>query len=90
MTAAARVDGVRVIDATDQFCLADVCPRVIGDVLVYRNSGHVTASFAATLGPWLGRRLARRGNEHEAARAGARSSGLPRRPVGASAATVAP
>ena len=32
---------------------------MIGDVLVYRNSGHLTASFAATLGPWLGRRLPR-------------------------------
>ena len=27
------------------------CPSVIGGVLVYRNSGHVTASFAATLAP---------------------------------------
>ena len=56
--AAQRVDGVRTVDATDQFCLPDLCPSVIGDVLVYRNSGHVTASFARTLAPWLGRRLA--------------------------------
>ncbi|HET8953621.1 MAG TPA: hypothetical protein VFN44_24070 [Solirubrobacteraceae bacterium] len=40
-------------------CLEDLCPAVIGGVLVYRNSGHLTASFAATLGPWLGRRLPR-------------------------------
>ncbi len=54
-----RVKGVRVIDAERQFCLADVCPSVIGDVLVYRNSGHVTATFAETLSGWLGRRLPR-------------------------------
>jgi hypothetical protein len=48
-----------VLDPTDLLCLADVCPSVIGDVLVYRNSGHLTASFAATLGPWLERRLPR-------------------------------
>ena len=51
------VDGVRALDLADQLCLAEACPSVIGDVLVYRNSGHLTASFAATLGPWLGRRL---------------------------------
>jgi peptidoglycan/LPS O-acetylase OafA/YrhL len=57
--AAARVRGVTVLDATDELCLPDVCPSVIGGALVYRNSGHLTASFAATLGPWLDRRLPR-------------------------------
>jgi peptidoglycan/LPS O-acetylase OafA/YrhL len=55
--AARAVPGVRVLDPTDQLCLADLCPSVIGDVLVYRNSGHLTASIAATLGPWLYWRL---------------------------------
>jgi len=50
-------DGVRTLDPTDLLCLEDLCPSVIGDVLVYRNSGHLTASFAATMGPWLERRL---------------------------------
>jgi peptidoglycan/LPS O-acetylase OafA/YrhL len=53
------VDGVRALDLSEQLCLAELCPSVIGDVLVYRNSGHLTASFAATLGPWLGDRLPR-------------------------------
>jgi hypothetical protein len=58
VAAAARtVPGVRVLDPADVLCLGDVCPSVIGDVLVYRNSGHLTASFAATMGPWLERRL---------------------------------
>jgi hypothetical protein len=54
-----RVEGVRVIDPTSQFCLRDLCPSVIGNVLVYRNSGHVTASFVETLTGWLGRQLPR-------------------------------
>ena len=62
--AADRVPGVRLLDATDRFCLARTCPAVIGDVLVYRNSGHLTASFVATLRPWLER--------HPALRAGRR------------------
>jgi hypothetical protein len=57
--AAARVPGIETVDATDRFCLTDLCPAVVGDVLVYRNSGHVTASYMTTLGPWLARRLDR-------------------------------
>jgi peptidoglycan/LPS O-acetylase OafA/YrhL len=50
---AEHVRGVRVIDATDRFCLSQLCPAVIGDVLVYRQTGHITATYAATLAPWL-------------------------------------
>jgi peptidoglycan/LPS O-acetylase OafA/YrhL len=53
--AADRVPGVGLIDATDRFCLARTCPAVIGNVLVYRNSGHLTASIVESLRPWLGR-----------------------------------
>ena len=42
-----------------RFCLPDLCPAVVGDVLVYRNSGHITASYMKTLAPWLERRLRR-------------------------------
>jgi peptidoglycan/LPS O-acetylase OafA/YrhL len=54
---AARVPGVEVIDVTGRFCVRSLCPAVIGNVLVYRNSGHLTATYAATLAPWLARRL---------------------------------
>ncbi len=56
--AAEDVKDVRVVDPTDGFCLEDLCPAVIGDVLVYRNSGHITATYMKTLGPWLARRMA--------------------------------
>jgi len=51
------VRGVDVIDPTDRFCLAARCPAVIGNVLVYRRTGHMTATYAATLAPWLDERL---------------------------------
>jgi peptidoglycan/LPS O-acetylase OafA/YrhL len=58
VTAAVRaVPGIRVIDPARALCLPDVCPAVIGDVLVYRNSGHLTASIVVTLRRWLGRQL---------------------------------
>ena len=56
-----RARGVRVVDPVARLCLPEACPAVIGDVLVYRNSGHLTASFVATLSRWLGGRLPRLG-----------------------------
>ena len=52
-----RVEGIGELDTTSQFCLARTCPAVVGDVLVYRNSGHITASYMKTMTPWLARRV---------------------------------
>lgn len=51
------VAGVRLIDATSRLCVGRLCPAVIDDVLVYREQGHLTATFAAALAPWLTRKL---------------------------------
>ena len=51
------VAGVRLIDATSRLCVGRLCPAVIDDVLVYRDQGHLTATYAATLAPWLTRKL---------------------------------
>ena len=48
-----RVDGVRLIDPSTQLCVGSLCPAVSDDLLVYRQLGHLTATFAATLAPWL-------------------------------------
>jgi hypothetical protein len=55
--AAARVPGVTVVDAVPALCPGDRCPAVIGDVLVYRDNNHITATYSRTLGPWLSRQL---------------------------------
>jgi hypothetical protein len=52
-----RVEGVRVLDPAALLCLDGLCPSVIGDLLVYRNTGHLTVSFAETMSAWLGRKL---------------------------------
>jgi hypothetical protein len=57
--AASLVPGVRAIDLTSRFCPRRLCPAVIGGALVYRNAGHITATYSATLARWLGRRLPR-------------------------------
>jgi len=52
-----RVDGVRQIDPAKKLCVGRLCPAVTDDMIVYRNAGHLTATFAATLAPWLDRKL---------------------------------
>lgn len=54
---AARVKRVRVIDPMPVLCPERRCPAVIGNALVYRNTYHLTATYARTLAPWLERRL---------------------------------
>jgi hypothetical protein len=48
---------VRVIDMTRFFCDARLCYPVIGGVLVFKDSTHVTALYSTTLGPYLLRRV---------------------------------
>jgi peptidoglycan/LPS O-acetylase OafA/YrhL len=55
--AAEKVEGVHLIDPTPVLCLEEMCPAVIGDVLVYRNGAHLTPTYVRTLTPWLGERL---------------------------------
>lgn len=46
-----------VIDLTDLLCVEDVCPAVIGNVLVYRDTNHLTDTFVRTMTPFLAERL---------------------------------
>ncbi len=55
--AARRVPGVKLIDPVRILCPRHRCPSVIGRVLVYRNTYHLSATFARTLTPWLEREL---------------------------------
>jgi peptidoglycan/LPS O-acetylase OafA/YrhL len=44
---------VRFLDLTDYVCDGDACPAVIGNVLVYHDAHHLSATYARTLGPFL-------------------------------------
>jgi peptidoglycan/LPS O-acetylase OafA/YrhL len=54
-----RTPGSALIDLRDVFCTAQGCAPVIGNVVVYIDPQHVTATFARTLVPVLGQRLDR-------------------------------
>lgn len=46
-----------VIDLTDFFCGPDKCEQVVGNVLVFRDTSHITDAFALSLQPYLARAI---------------------------------
>jgi len=50
--------GTHLVDMTDSICNPHACDPVVGGVLVLRDSHHLTATYARTLAPVLGRELA--------------------------------
>jgi len=56
--AAAKLEPrVRVLDFSDQFCVAGTCPVVVGNVLIYRDKHHISDTYMSTLVPVFGQRL---------------------------------
>ncbi|GGN47662.1 acyltransferase [Actinoplanes campanulatus] len=53
----ARKNGVTVIETRPWFCDGDVCPAVVGNILTWRDSSHITTRYAAMLAPLLEARL---------------------------------
>ncbi|GAA3653127.1 acyltransferase family protein [Microbacterium marinilacus] len=52
-----RDPNATAIDLTDLFCADDVCAPTIGGVVVYRDGHHLTATYAATVAPFLAERI---------------------------------
>jgi peptidoglycan/LPS O-acetylase OafA/YrhL len=53
--AAATAAGVALIDLATQICPSGPCMPVVNNMIVYRDTHHLTATFSASLGPELGR-----------------------------------
>lgn len=45
---------VSFLDFSDYYCLPDVCPPVIGNVLLYLDDNHLTATYLSTMAPIVG------------------------------------
>ncbi|MFD6179560.1 MULTISPECIES: acyltransferase family protein [unclassified Isoptericola] len=52
-----QVRGASYVDLTDLYCQDGTCPAVIGGVNVYRDTHHVTATYARTMTPFIEREL---------------------------------
>ena len=57
LPAAKEVSGVRVVDIRDDICPTETCVPVIGGVFVYRQTSHITDTYARTLVGPLSRAL---------------------------------
>ncbi|MDO7869175.1 acyltransferase family protein [Nocardioides jiangxiensis] len=55
--AVAATPGSALVDLRDLLCTASGCTPVLGNVVVYHDQQHVTATFARTLAGVLGRRI---------------------------------
>ena len=55
--AAHRTAGVGVVDPTPELCPHGTCPGVMGNVLMYRDAGHLTATYVRSLDDWLAAQL---------------------------------
>ncbi|MCZ8547089.1 acyltransferase [Mesorhizobium qingshengii] len=51
--AAKTVPGVHVIDMNDALCTKDKCSAVVGNIIVWRDYHHMTATYALALAPYL-------------------------------------
>jgi hypothetical protein len=51
--AAAASAGAAFVDPRPLMCVTDPCPSIIGRFLLYRDSHHMTASFARAIAPRL-------------------------------------
>lgn len=61
LRAAEKMGSVNIIDLNDFICPESRCAPVVGNVLVYRDTNHLTATYAKTLAPALGDSLAKAG-----------------------------
>lgn len=59
--AAAQAVGVAMIDVRTWMCAGSTCPLTVGHYLTRTDTTHVTAGFAATLGPVLRQELEKEG-----------------------------
>jgi len=48
---------VHLIDMNDLICTAEFCPGVIGNVVVFRDAHHLTATYSRMLAPFLEERI---------------------------------
>jgi hypothetical protein len=55
---AAEASGAGLIDLTSRICVDEPCSVVVNGMIVYRDFGHLTATFSRSLAPALGTAIA--------------------------------
>jgi hypothetical protein len=55
--AVASSTGAGYVDTDPWFCISTTCTVIVGNLLVYRDDNHITASYASWLAPAVGAQL---------------------------------
>lgn len=58
LAAAFQMPSVRALDMTDSLCDERICRVVEGNVLIFRDEHHLTATYVRTMAPELGKQIA--------------------------------
>lgn len=51
--AARAIDGVEVVDLTDGICGPETCDAIVGNLIVWRDEHHLTATYSTALAPYM-------------------------------------
>jgi peptidoglycan/LPS O-acetylase OafA/YrhL len=54
---ASKLEGVHTVDMTDGICGPETCSAVVGNIIVWRDRHHLTATYAATLAVYLAEQI---------------------------------
>lgn len=50
------IEGYHHIEMRDAYCVDGVCPTIIGNIMVYFDSNHVTTAYSRSVGPYFSQR----------------------------------
>lgn len=53
IVSAAEQMGVPILDLTDWICEAEVCPAIVGNIVVWRDQNHLTATYVRSMVPFI-------------------------------------
>lgn len=51
------IDGFHYIDMRDAYCVDGICPTIIGNMMVYFDSNHVTTAYSRSIAPFFSQRV---------------------------------
>lgn len=52
-----ELEGFHFIDMRDAYCVDGVCPTIIGNMMVYFDSNHITTAYARSVAPFFSQRV---------------------------------
>ncbi|MBD0415593.1 acyltransferase [Tianweitania sp. Rool2] len=55
--ASSTMDGIHVVDMNDAICGPEICETIVGNMIVWRDRHHLSATYSAALAPYLAKQV---------------------------------